>query len=186
MNLQEDEVTETKPDQVSDTDPIAPEPELYPDPANEINLQAFTQDHIQEVPVSSTPEPVPAQEHLSADKLALGELFINSPDLHPGFESQPTTPPNEAEDAPTSQSVEPPQPRLAHFYFCIPDSFSLALKCGSKVKCKAICKWNLIGKHKMVHAAAIAMPTSTFPLTSVAHSLIFCFFFFNSWIITER
>lgn len=133
MNLHEDEVKETKPDQVSDTDPIAPEPELYPDPANAINLQAFTQDHIQEVPVSSTPQSVPAQEHLSADKLAPAELFIDSPDLHPGFESQPTTPPNEAEDTPTSQSVEPPQPRLAHFYFCIPDSFSLALKFGSKV-----------------------------------------------------
>ncbi|XP_011612880.2 SUN domain-containing ossification factor [Takifugu rubripes] len=110
VNLHEDEVKETKPDQVSDTDPIAPEPELYPDPANEINVQAFPQDHIQEVPTSSAPESVPAQEHLSADKLAPGELFINSPDLHPGFESQSTTPPNDAEDTPTSQSAEPPQP----------------------------------------------------------------------------
>lgn len=164
VNLHEDEVKETKPDQVSDADPIAPEPELSPDPANEINVQAFTQDHIQEVPVSSAPESVPAQEHLSADKLAPGEPFINSPDLHPGFESQPTTPPNEAEDTPTSQSGEPPQPRLAHFYFCIPHSFSLALKFGSEVKFKAISKRILIGKHKMVYAAAIAMPTGTFPL----------------------
>lgn len=164
MNLHEDEVKETKPDQVSDADPIAPEPELYPDPANEINVQAFPQDHIQEVPASFAPESVPAQEHLSADKLAPGELFINSPDLHPGFESQSTTPPNDAEDTPTSQSAEPPQPRLAHFYFCIPDSFSLALKLGRKVKFQAISKWILIGTRKMVYAAAIAMPTSTFPL----------------------
>lgn len=128
VNLHEDEVKETKPDQVSDTEPIVPEPELYPDHADEINAQAFTQDHIQDVPVSSAPESVPAQEHSPADKLAPGELFINSPDLHPGFESQPTTPPNEAEDTtPTSQSVEPPQPRLAHFDFCSPDGFSLAL-----------------------------------------------------------
>ncbi|TNM87479.1 hypothetical protein fugu_005700 [Takifugu bimaculatus] len=112
VNLHEDEVKETKPDQVSDADPIAPELELYPDPANEINVQAFPQDHIQEVPASSAPESVPAQEHLSADKLAPGELFINSPDLHPGSESQSTTPPNDAEDTPTSQSAEPPQPSM--------------------------------------------------------------------------
>lgn len=129
MNLHEDEVKETKPDQVSDTEPIAPEPELYPDPLNEINVQTFTQDHIQDIPVTSGPESVPAQEHLSADELAPGEPFINSPDLHPGFESQPTTPPNEAEDTPTSHSVEPPQLRLAHFFFCV--KFQLNLKANS-------------------------------------------------------
>lgn len=133
VNLHEDEVKETNPDQVSDTEPSAPEPEHYPDPNSEINVQSFTQDHIQDVPASSAPKSVPAQEHLSTDEAAPAELFINSPDLHPGFESQPATPPYETEDTPTSQSVEPPQPRLAHFYFCIPDSCSLALPFGCEV-----------------------------------------------------
>lgn len=116
MNLHEDEVKETKPDHVSDTEPIAPEPEYYPEPHDKINVQTCDQDHIQDVPVSSAPESVPAQEHSSTDELALAEPFINSPDLHPGFKAQTATPPNEVEDTPpTSQSVEPPQLRLAHF-----------------------------------------------------------------------
>lgn len=123
MNLHEDEVKETKPDHVSDPEPIAPEPEHYPEPHNKIHVQIYDQDHIQDVPVSSAPESVPAQEHSSTAELAPAEPFIKSPDLHPGFESQPATPPNEAEDTPaTSQSVEPPQPRLAHFYFCVSNS----------------------------------------------------------------
>lgn len=134
MNLHEDEVKETKSVQVSDTESIAPEPEHYPEPHNKINVRTYDQDHIQDVPVSSAPELVPAQEHSSTDELAPAEPFINSPDLHIGFESQPATPPNEAEDTPpTSQSVEPPQPRLAHFYFCISDSCSLTFKFGFKV-----------------------------------------------------
>lgn len=126
MNLHEDAVQETKPDQVFDTEPIAPVPEHYPETRNKINVQTYDQDHIQDVPVSSAPKLGPAQEHLSTDELALAEPFINSPDLHPGFESQPATPPNEAEDAPpTSQSVEPPQPRLAHLYLSDSCSFGI-------------------------------------------------------------
>lgn len=129
VNLHEDEVKETKPDQVSDTEPIATEPEHYPEPHNKVNVQTYDQDHIQDVPMSSAPESVPAQEHSSTDELAPAELFINSPDLHPGFDTQPATPPNEAEDTPsTSQSVEPPQLRLVHFYFCISDRCSLAFE----------------------------------------------------------
>lgn len=130
MNLHEDAVKETKADQVPDAEPIA----LEPEPHNDINVQIYDQDHIEDVPVSPAPESVPALEHSSTAELAPAEPFINSPDLHPGFESQPATPPNEAEDTPaTSLSVEPPQPRLAHFYFCISGSCSLAFKFGLKV-----------------------------------------------------
>lgn len=135
MNLHEDKVKETRPDQVSDTEPIAPEPDHYPEAHNNINVRIYDQDHIQDAPVSSAPESIPAREHLSTDELAPAEPFINSPDLHPGFESQPATPPNEAEDTPAaSQSVEPPQMRFANFYFYISDSCSLAFKFGRKVK----------------------------------------------------
>lgn len=130
MNLHEDEVKETKPDHVSDAEPIALEPEAH----NDINVQIYDQDHVEDVPVSSAPESVQALERSSTAELAPAEPFINSPDLHPGVESQPATPPNEAEGTPaTSLSVEPPQPRLAHFYFCISDSCSLAFKFGLKV-----------------------------------------------------
>lgn len=119
MNLHEDKVKEAKADQVSVTEPLATEPEHYPEPHNKINVQTLDRDHSPDVPVSSAPESVPAQEHSSTDELAPAEPFIISPDLHPGFESQPAAP-NEAEDTPpTSQSVEPPPPRLAPFYFCI-------------------------------------------------------------------
>lgn len=133
MNLHEDEVKETKADQVFVTEPIATEPEHYPEPHSKINVRTSDQDHSQDVPVSSAPESVPAQEQSSTDGLAPAEDYINSPDLHPDFESQPAAAPNEAEDTPpTSQSVEPPQPWLVQFYFCIFDGCSLTFDFGFK------------------------------------------------------
>ncbi|XP_036972039.1 SUN domain-containing ossification factor isoform X2 [Acanthopagrus latus] len=102
VNSWEAEVKETRPDPVSDSVSEAPEPEPHPDPQANLG-QIEAQDHNQEVPVSPTPEPVPAQGHMSTD--APAETFSEVPAAHPSLESHPATSPHEAENTPTSQSA---------------------------------------------------------------------------------
>lgn len=105
VNPLEAEMKETKPDLESDTVPFAPEPVQPPNPQADLNLQTDAQDHNQEVPISSTPESVPAQDHVSSDDPAPTELFSNAPDAHPSLESQPATSLDKADNAPTSGSA---------------------------------------------------------------------------------
>nr|XP_046248831.1 SUN domain-containing ossification factor isoform X2 [Scatophagus argus] len=105
VNPREVEVKETKPDPEADTVPVAPEPELHPDPQADLVLHADTQDHDQDVPVSSNPESVPAQDHVSADAPPPAEVFIGTPAAHPSLDPHPATSPDEAENTPTSQSA---------------------------------------------------------------------------------
>lgn len=101
VNPQEAEMKETKPDQESDTEPLVPEPV---DPQTDANPQTDPHFHNQEVPVLSTPESLPAQDQVSTDDPAPAELFGDAPDAQPSLESQLTTSPDEAENAPTSGS----------------------------------------------------------------------------------
>ncbi|XP_039666274.1 SUN domain-containing ossification factor isoform X3 [Perca fluviatilis] len=104
VNPRQAEGEETKPDPESDTVPVATEPEPHPDPHVDEDLQTDTQDHDQEVPVSSTPEPVPAQGHVSTDAPAPAEIVSDAPAAQPSLDSTSATSPDEAENAPTSQS----------------------------------------------------------------------------------
>ncbi|XP_075943547.1 SUN domain-containing ossification factor isoform X4 [Anarhichas minor] len=104
VNPRDAEVEETKTVPESDTVPVASEPELHPDPPADVDLQtADTRDHDQEVPDSSTPEPVPAQDQVSAD--APAEAVSDAPAAHLGLDSNPATSPDEADNTPTSQSA---------------------------------------------------------------------------------
>lgn len=103
MNPHEAEVKETKPDPESVTEPVAPEPEPHPEPRADLDLQTDDHDLDQEVPVSSTPELVPAQGQVSTD--APAEIFSDTPAAHPGLDSIPATSQDEAENTPTSQSA---------------------------------------------------------------------------------
>ncbi|XP_060934809.1 SUN domain-containing ossification factor isoform X2 [Limanda limanda] len=102
VNPQEAEVEEAKPDPESDTGPVAAEP----DPQSDLDLK--TDAHEQETSLSSTPEPVPAQGQVSTDILAQAEIHSGSPAAHPSLDSNPVTPPDEAEHTPTSESAGPP------------------------------------------------------------------------------
>lgn len=93
---------ETKPDPESDPAPVSAEPVQPPTPQADSNLQTETQDHNQEVPVSSTLEPAPAQDHAPTDDPAPAELLSDAPDAHPSLEAQPPTSPDKTENAPTS------------------------------------------------------------------------------------
>lgn len=105
VNLRDAEVEETKPDSESDTVPIVPEPEPHPHPQADVDPQTDTQDHDQEVPVSSSPDPVPAPAQVSTDVSAPAEIVSDAPAAHPSLDSKPGTPPDEAENTPTSQSA---------------------------------------------------------------------------------
>uniref|UniRef100_A0A8D3B3A8 SUN domain containing ossification factor n=1 Tax=Scophthalmus maximus TaxID=52904 RepID=A0A8D3B3A8_SCOMX len=107
VNPQEAEVEETKPDPESDTQPVAPEPEPHPDPQSDLDLQTDPQDHYQETPLSSTPEPVPAQGQVSPDTTAQAEIHSDAPAAHPRLDSNPVTSADEAENTPTSESAGP-------------------------------------------------------------------------------
>ncbi|XP_035033538.2 LOW QUALITY PROTEIN: SUN domain-containing ossification factor [Hippoglossus stenolepis] len=98
VNPQEAEVEEAKPDPESDTVPVAAEP----DPQSDLNLK--TDAHDQE---TSTPEPVPAQGQVSTDIPAQAEIHSGTPAAHPSLDSNPVTPPDEAENTPTSESAGP-------------------------------------------------------------------------------
>lgn len=94
---------ETTPDPESDPAPVAAEPVQPLTPQADSNLQTETQDHNQEVPASSTLEPVPAQDHHApADNPAPAELLSDAPDAHPNLEAQRPTSPDKTENAPTS------------------------------------------------------------------------------------
>lgn len=105
MNPREVEVEETKPDPESDTVPVAPEPEPTPEPQVDLDLQTDTRDHEQISPVSSTLGPVSAQPQVSTD--APTESFADSPATHHSLDSYPAIIPDEAVNAPTSQSASP-------------------------------------------------------------------------------
>ncbi|XP_029988015.1 SUN domain-containing ossification factor isoform X5 [Sphaeramia orbicularis] len=110
VNPQEAEVEETKPDQESDTVPVPPEPEFHPDFQEDVDAQTDTQDQNQEAPRSSTPEPVLAQDQLSADAATPAEISSDAPAANPSLDSNQAITPHEAENAPTSQTGSPAQP----------------------------------------------------------------------------
>ena len=99
VNPQEAEVEEAKPDPGSDTVPAEP------DPQSDLDLK--TDAHDQETSLSSTPEPVPAQGQVSTDIPAQAEVHSGTPAAHPSLDSNPVTPPDEAENTPTSESASP-------------------------------------------------------------------------------
>lgn len=105
VKSQEAEMKETKSDLESDTVSVAAEPEQHLDPHTDLNLQIDTQDNNQEIPKSSTPESVPAQDQVSTDDPAPAKLFSDAPDAHLSLESQPAASQDEAENAPTSRSA---------------------------------------------------------------------------------
>uniref|UniRef100_A0A665VW55 SUN domain-containing ossification factor n=1 Tax=Echeneis naucrates TaxID=173247 RepID=A0A665VW55_ECHNA len=107
MNPQEVEVEESKPDPVSDTVPNAPEPQPQIEPHTDVDLQSDTQDHDQDFPAPFTPEPVPAQDHVSTDATAQAEIYSDVTARHPNLHSNPSTSPDDAENTPTSQSASP-------------------------------------------------------------------------------
>ncbi|XP_034085658.1 SUN domain-containing ossification factor isoform X3 [Gymnodraco acuticeps] len=105
VNALEAEVEETKSDPQSDTVLVALEPEPHPDPQADVEQQTDTQDNAQEVPLSSTPEPVPAQGQVSPDVPAPAETLSDPSAAQPNLDSHPATTPDEAEHTPTSQSA---------------------------------------------------------------------------------
>ncbi|KAK1897671.1 SUN domain containing ossification factor [Dissostichus eleginoides] len=105
VNALEAEVEETKSDPQSDTVLVALEPEPHPDPQADVEQQTDTQDNAQEVPLSSTPEPVPAQGQVSPDVPAPAETLSDPSAAQPNLDSHPATSPDEAEHTPTSQSA---------------------------------------------------------------------------------
>ncbi|KAK5869959.1 hypothetical protein PBY51_024631 [Eleginops maclovinus] len=72
---------------------------------NPLEAETETKDNAQEVPLSSTPEPVPAQGQVSPDVPAPAETISDAPAAQPNTDSQPATSPDEAENTPTSQSA---------------------------------------------------------------------------------
>uniref|UniRef100_A0A3B4UVA9 SUN domain-containing ossification factor n=1 Tax=Seriola dumerili TaxID=41447 RepID=A0A3B4UVA9_SERDU len=108
VNPQEAEVEGTRPDPESDTVPAAPEPQPQTEPPHtDSDLQTDTQDHDQDPPVSSAPEPAPAQGHVSTDGPAQAEIHSDAPAAHPSLDSTQATLPDEADNTPTSQSAGP-------------------------------------------------------------------------------
>ncbi|XP_037829946.1 SUN domain-containing ossification factor isoform X2 [Kryptolebias marmoratus] len=107
VNPQEEDSKETKPDPELDIIPAAPEPAPAPESQADLDFQTHTQDHEQEAPVSPTPETEPALDHRSTDALPQAETFIDDPAGHPSLDLNSLTPPDEAENAPTSQSAGP-------------------------------------------------------------------------------
>ncbi|XP_068581427.1 SUN domain-containing ossification factor-like isoform X2 [Cebidichthys violaceus] len=116
VNPRDAEAEETEPDPESDTVPVASEPEPHPDPPADVDPRAAdAQDHDREAPESSAPEPepepVPAQGQESADAPAETGGDGDAPDTpaaaaHLGPDSNPATPPDEADNTPTSQSAD--------------------------------------------------------------------------------
>ncbi|XP_010783590.1 SUN domain-containing ossification factor isoform X3 [Notothenia coriiceps] len=105
VNALEADVEETKSDPQSDTVLVALEPEPRPDPQADVEQQTDAQDNAQEVPLSSTPEPVPAQGQVSPDVPAPAETLSDPSAAQPNLDSHPATIPDEAEHTPTSQSA---------------------------------------------------------------------------------
>lgn len=104
VNLREAEVEETKSDPESDSGRVALEPESPPEPQIDLGLQDDTTDW--QAPVSSTPEPVPAQVQVSTGASASAEVLIDSTVPHPSLDSIPVTTPDETENTPTSQNAD--------------------------------------------------------------------------------
>ncbi|KAM4549282.1 SUN domain-containing ossification factor isoform 2-T2 [Odontesthes bonariensis] len=107
VNLLETVVDETKPDPESDTVSVAPEPEPTPEPQADLDLQTRSQVHDLDAPVHATPETVPTVGHLAADAPAPAETSSEDLAANPSPDSHPATPPDEAENIPTSQSAGP-------------------------------------------------------------------------------
>lgn len=95
MNPQVAEVTETKPDQESDSEPTTPEP---------VDPQADSQFHKQDIPVPSSPELLPAHDQVSGNETPPAELFGDAPETQPRPESLSVASPHEAENTPTSET----------------------------------------------------------------------------------
>ncbi|KAM9384686.1 SUN domain-containing ossification factor isoform 2-T2 [Pholidichthys leucotaenia] len=94
------EVEETKPDPESET---IPEPKPTPDTLVVSDVQTHSRDHERDASVPSTPEQVRGDGLVSTD--APAETFSDdAPATDPGLDSSPDTSPDEAENAPTSQS----------------------------------------------------------------------------------
>ncbi|XP_014847301.1 PREDICTED: SUN domain-containing ossification factor-like [Poecilia mexicana] len=107
VNHLEAEAKETKQSQELDTVPVLDEPELptetHPD------LPTDPQDHDSEKagPEPPTPEPLPELVHVSPDAVVQAESSSDDHTAQPRLDSDPSTPSNEAENVPTSESAGP-------------------------------------------------------------------------------
>ncbi|XP_014875970.1 SUN domain-containing ossification factor isoform X2 [Poecilia latipinna] len=107
VNHLETEAKETKQSQELDTVPVLDEPELptetHPD------LPTDPQDHDSEKagPEPPTPEPLPELVHVSPDAVVQAESSSDDYTAQPRLDSDPSTPSDEAENVPTSESAGP-------------------------------------------------------------------------------
>ncbi|XP_072245978.1 SUN domain-containing ossification factor isoform X2 [Leuresthes tenuis] len=107
VNLLETVADETKPGPESDTVSSAPEPEPPPEPQADLDLQTRPQNHDPDSPVLTTSETVPGEGHMATDAPAPADTSNKDLAANPSLDSQPATPPDEAENIPTSQSAGP-------------------------------------------------------------------------------
>ncbi|XP_008405590.1 SUN domain-containing ossification factor isoform X3 [Poecilia reticulata] len=107
VNHLESEAKETKQSQELDTVHVLDEPELptetHPD------LPTDPQDHDNEKagPEPPTPEPLPELVHVSPDAVVQAESSSDNHVAQPRLDSDPSTPSEEAENVPTSESAGP-------------------------------------------------------------------------------
>ncbi|XP_054900396.1 SUN domain-containing ossification factor isoform X1 [Poeciliopsis prolifica] len=103
----EAEAKETKPSQELDTVPVLAEPELPTEPTAHPDLPTDPQDHDSEKagPETPAPEPLPELVHVSPDVVVQAESSSDDHTAQPRLDSDPSTPSDEAENIPTSESA---------------------------------------------------------------------------------
>ncbi|XP_043984817.1 SUN domain-containing ossification factor isoform X1 [Gambusia affinis] len=109
VNHLEVEAKETKQSQELDTEPVLDEPELPTEPTAHPDLPTDPQNHDSEKagPEPPTPEPLPELVHVSPDAVVQAESSSDDHTAQPRLDSDPSTPSNEAENVPTSESAGP-------------------------------------------------------------------------------
>ncbi|XP_061594052.1 SUN domain-containing ossification factor isoform X2 [Cololabis saira] len=105
VNQQEPEAEVTTPEPNSDGVPVVPDLQPAPESQTDLDSQARPQD--QEAPVPPSPETVPAQSQVSADAPAPSETCSDTHAGCPSLNSNSASPPDDAENVPTSQSASP-------------------------------------------------------------------------------
>ncbi|KAM4739280.1 SUN domain-containing ossification factor isoform 2-T2 [Anableps anableps] len=109
VNHLEAEAKQTKQSQELDNIPVLDEPDLPTEPKAHPDFQTDTQDHDcdKEAPELPTPEPLLEPVHVSTDAGVQAESSSDDHTAQPRLDSDPSTPSDEAENVPTSESAGP-------------------------------------------------------------------------------